>query len=164
DPMWAPSDASMAQTAANYLGQVDHGNPVIFVVDRQEEETDFGMIVAFRRLRATMPAAMVPRVVVYLGDPENLLAGRPTYRPGHARGRQPPGVERVAGVAVPGVRRRLVGEPGPPRLGRTGRAGAGAGDGGGDRVGRSGRRGGPADARRVACRVRGRGGRRRLDT
>lgn len=82
DPMWAPADSSMAHTAATYLKQVDTGGPVIFVVDRLEPETDFGMIEAFRRLRATVPGRMAPRVVVYLGDPKNLLAGKPTYRPG----------------------------------------------------------------------------------
>jgi hypothetical protein len=81
-PMWSPAEQQIWQTASDYLQDVHASAPVILVVHRLEPETDYGMILAYRRLRAAVPGAITPNAVVYLGDPKNLLAGRPTYVPG----------------------------------------------------------------------------------
>jgi hypothetical protein len=51
------------------------------VVDGEEGTPSLGMIQAFRRVRAVVPGHLVSRTVVYLGDPDELLEGRPTTRP-----------------------------------------------------------------------------------
>jgi hypothetical protein len=80
-PMMEPRTYAVLRTAANYLEQVRADAPVIVVVDGAEGTPSLGMLQAFRRIRAVVPGPLVSRTVVYLGDPEELLAGRKTLRP-----------------------------------------------------------------------------------
>jgi hypothetical protein len=80
-PMMEPSTHAVLRTAAHYLIQVRADAPVIVVVDGEPGLPSLGMIQAFRRVRAAFPGPLVSRTVVYLGDPDELLAGRRTTRP-----------------------------------------------------------------------------------
>ena len=80
-PMMEPNTYAVLRTAANYLIQERVDAPVIVVVDGEQGTPSLGMIQAFRRVRAVVPGHLVSRTVVYLGDPDQLLAGRPTTRP-----------------------------------------------------------------------------------
>ena len=80
-PMMEPKTYAALRTAANYLIQVRADAPVIVVVDGAEHTPSLGMLQSFRRIRAVVPGPLVSRTVVYLGDPEELLAGRKTSRP-----------------------------------------------------------------------------------
>ncbi|MGH2679810.1 MAG: hypothetical protein ACRDG8_04915 [Actinomycetota bacterium] len=80
-PMMEPTTYAVLRTAANYLTQVRADAPVVVVVDGPEHTPSRGMIQAFRRVRAVVPGPLVSRTVVYLGDPDELLAGRRTTRP-----------------------------------------------------------------------------------
>jgi hypothetical protein len=80
-PMMEPTTYAVLRTAANYLVQVEADAPVIVVVDGAEGTPSLGMLQSFRRIRAVVPGPLVSRTVVYLGDPEELLAGRKTERP-----------------------------------------------------------------------------------
>lgn len=79
--MMEPKTYAVLRTAANYLIQVRADAPVIVVVDGAEDTPSLGMLQAFRRIRSVVPGPLVSRTVVYLGDPEELLAGRKTRRP-----------------------------------------------------------------------------------
>jgi hypothetical protein len=61
------------------------GRPIVLAVDRRKGEDaslgGFGTIPALRRLRAALPADAIPTTVVYLGDPDRLLAGEITLEP-----------------------------------------------------------------------------------
>ena len=61
------------------------GISVIVVVDGDVARPSLGIIQAFRRIRAVVPGHLVSRTVVYLGDPDELLAGRPGLDPGRDR-------------------------------------------------------------------------------
>jgi hypothetical protein len=80
-PMMEPATHAVLRTAANYLIEVRADAPVIVVVDGEASLPSLGMIQAFRRARAVFPGPLVSRTVVYLGDPDELLAGRRTSRP-----------------------------------------------------------------------------------
>jgi hypothetical protein len=80
-PMMEPKTYAVLRTATNYLVQVRADAPVIVVVDGAEHTPSLGMLQAFRRIRAVVPGPLVSRTVVYLGDPEELLAGRKSSRP-----------------------------------------------------------------------------------
>jgi hypothetical protein len=80
-PMMDPRTYAVLRTTANYLEQVRADAPVIVVVDGGEGTPSLGMFQAFRRVRSVVPGRLVSRTVVYLGDPEELLAGRRTVRP-----------------------------------------------------------------------------------
>jgi hypothetical protein len=80
-PMMEPATHAVLRTAANYLIEVRADTPVIIVVDGEASLPSRGMIQAFRRARAVFPGQVVSRTVVYLGDPDELLAGRRTTRP-----------------------------------------------------------------------------------
>jgi hypothetical protein len=77
----APNTYAVLRTAANYLEQVRADTPVIVVVEGPEDLPSLGMFQAFRRVRSVVPGRLVSGTVVYLGDPEELLAGRRTVRP-----------------------------------------------------------------------------------
>ena len=80
-PVMQPATHAVLRTAANYLIEVRADAPVIVVVDGERSLPSLGMLQAFRRMRAVFPGPLVSRTVVYLGDPDELLAGRRTTRP-----------------------------------------------------------------------------------
>lgn len=69
------------QAVMRYLEGVSADRPVVFVVDGASATNDFTAIPAFRRIRASAPAALIARISVYVGDPRMLLQGRATTRP-----------------------------------------------------------------------------------
>ncbi|MGE5227402.1 MAG: hypothetical protein ACM3OO_11070 [Planctomycetaceae bacterium] len=84
----ARTAASSASSASIYaaLGRAVEGTsrPVVLVVDDARgdpAQTGFGTIPALRRFRAGLPADVIARSAVYLGDPQRLLEGEPTLRP-----------------------------------------------------------------------------------
>jgi hypothetical protein len=87
------------------------GRPAIVVVDRAEPPTGdgalrhFGTVPVLRRLRAELPAALAIDTRVYLGDPDRLLAGQPTLRPGE------PGFDEVSRETWSAVRPLLARDP-----------------------------------------------------
>ncbi len=86
---WRARSAATSPAAASMyaaLGRALEGSsrPVILVVDDASGDpvqTGFGTVPALRRFRAGLPADVIARSAVYLGDPERLLAGEPTLRP-----------------------------------------------------------------------------------
>jgi hypothetical protein len=73
------------QVAMRYLARVAGDRPIVFVADGKKPESDFGGIPAFRRIRMSAPAALVPRIAVYVGTPDELVRDRPSTRPGDPR-------------------------------------------------------------------------------
>jgi hypothetical protein len=77
------SDPALAATltaTAPYLASLPPSTPVVVPVDLPSAEQLFGVVPSFRRLRALAPPDRAEDVLVYLGDPERLLAGEPTTR------------------------------------------------------------------------------------
>jgi hypothetical protein len=71
-------------TVAAYLA--DAGGPAVIVVDDTPQGSsrprgDFGTVPVLRRIRAELPPDLALRTTVYLGDPDLLARGRPTFRP-----------------------------------------------------------------------------------
>ena len=70
-----------AQAAGDYLAQVRGDHPVIFVIDEPAEATG-AVNLPFRVIRSALPGGLVKRTFVYIGDVDELLAGRKTRIPG----------------------------------------------------------------------------------
>jgi hypothetical protein len=73
------------RSVATYLA--DAGGPAVVVVDDTPKGTtrshgEFGTVPVLRRIRAELPPLLALRTTVYLGDPDLLVQGRPTLRPG----------------------------------------------------------------------------------
>jgi hypothetical protein len=71
-----------AATAAAYLDRmrIPATAPVIFVIDdRGPNPLSFDPEMAYM-IRSVLPAERIPFAYMYVGDPANFLAGRPTYR------------------------------------------------------------------------------------
>lgn len=81
-PTTSPSVASRFHELATVLEEED--GPIILAVDRRVSEdaaaTGYGTVAALRRFRAALPADLIDETTVYLGDPDVLLAGRPSFR------------------------------------------------------------------------------------
>jgi hypothetical protein len=76
---WSSHDASMsaeqlgqAATAGRYMEAVGGTAPVVFVVSRA------GVGLEDHIVRSALPGDQIARALLYLGDTENLLAGKPT--------------------------------------------------------------------------------------
>ena len=69
-----------ATTAGAYLDRYAPGRPVVLLF----ETTPGGVVVGVRTFRAAAPPDRIAQVGAYLGDVTELLAGRPTTRPGDA--------------------------------------------------------------------------------
>jgi hypothetical protein len=84
-PMVTDLELEPTRAAISYLTTAAPDRQAVFVVHRTKDEgTDFGMIPAFRRIRALAPGWYAPNIATYLGDPLDLLRGRPTHLPGDA--------------------------------------------------------------------------------
>ena len=70
-------------TLSGYLA--GGSSPAVIVVDSAATDirstAEFGTISVLRRVRAELPAIQALRTTVYLGDPDLLAEGRPTFRP-----------------------------------------------------------------------------------
>jgi hypothetical protein len=81
-------DRRLAELHALGAYLADAGRPAVVVVDRRGGDENapvdrhFGTVPVMRRLRAELPPRLALRTTVYLGDPDRLLSGRPTLRPG----------------------------------------------------------------------------------
>ena len=80
-PMEQPLTYSILSTTADYLRAVRPTGSVVYVVDQGADTQAFGLVAAFRRVRAQTPGQYMSQVSTYLGDPEKLLAKQPTSRP-----------------------------------------------------------------------------------
>jgi hypothetical protein len=69
-----------ATAAGTYLDRYAPGRPVVFLFDT----TPGGVVTGVRTFRAAAPPDRIAQVGAYLGDLDELLAGRPTIRPGDA--------------------------------------------------------------------------------
>jgi hypothetical protein len=90
-PVMQPLTYSILKTTGDYLRAVKPTGSIVYVVDQSADNQAFGMVGAFRRVRAQAPGAYMTKVSTYLGDPEKLLAGQQTTRP------DVPGFDAVAG-------------------------------------------------------------------
>jgi hypothetical protein len=80
--MASTSEVQAIRTAVAYLQTSAPGRQAVFVVRESGlKGADFGMIPAFRRIRAFAPGAEALRIATYLGYPDELLAGRATRDP-----------------------------------------------------------------------------------
>lgn len=81
-PATSPTVASRFHALATVLDEQD--GPIILAVERMASEdaaaAGYGTVAALRRFRASLPADLIDETTVYLGDPDVLLAGRPTFR------------------------------------------------------------------------------------
>ena len=83
-PMVTDLELEPTRTALSYLTTTTPARRAVFVVQQMKQpESDFGMIPAFRRIRALSPGWYTPNIATYLGDPDQVLADRPTHRPGN---------------------------------------------------------------------------------
>ena len=81
-PVMQPLTYSILKTTGDYLRAVKPTGSIVYVVDQSADNQAYGMVGAFRRVRAQAPGQYMTKVSTYLGDPEKLLAGQPTIRAG----------------------------------------------------------------------------------
>lgn len=82
EAMASPTEVQAIRTAIRYLETSAPGRQAVFVVRESGlKGADFGMIPAFRRIRAFAPGAEASRIATYLGYPGDLLMGRATRDP-----------------------------------------------------------------------------------
>ena len=81
-PVMQPLTYSILKTTGDYLRAVKPTGSIVYVVDESVDNQAFGLVGAFRRVRAQAPGEYMTKVSTYLGDPEKLLAGQPTIRAG----------------------------------------------------------------------------------
>lgn len=76
---WMPS-AQLAQAAeaGSYLRETQGRAPIVFLVDLGGHSPLSSTSLSFHVIRAGLPPEMISRTLVYLGEPEAFLAGRPT--------------------------------------------------------------------------------------
>lgn len=78
---WMPrSQLAQAAEAGAYLRTVDAQGPVVFLVDLGGHSPLSGTSLAFHVIRSALPPDLVSRTLVYLGEPDAFLQGRPTMR------------------------------------------------------------------------------------
>jgi hypothetical protein len=66
-----------AQAAGSYLARIGGDHPVIFVIDEPARATG-AVNLPFRVIRSGLPGGLVKRTFVYIGNVDELLAGRKT--------------------------------------------------------------------------------------
>jgi hypothetical protein len=80
-PMVLDSERETIRTALAYLTATVPERRVVFAVQREDDKlVDYGMVRAFRRIRAFAPGWYAPNIATYLGDPEALFDRRPATR------------------------------------------------------------------------------------
>jgi hypothetical protein len=70
-----------AELASQYLEHVANEDPVVFVINPFAAHPGQPAALSFRVLRAGLSGSQAPDSYIYLGDPSELMAGRPTLRP-----------------------------------------------------------------------------------
>jgi hypothetical protein len=87
---WRPVTGARAEqyrqvgAAGRYVTAIGGSRPVVYVVDPGRWRPNPGVRPQFDVIRAGVPVSQFARSQVYLGTESNLLAGRPTLRPGDA--------------------------------------------------------------------------------
>lgn len=76
-----PSQLVQAELASGYLEHVGNEGPVVFVINPFAAHPGQPAALSFRVLRAGLSGSRAPDSYIYLGDPSELMAGRPTLRP-----------------------------------------------------------------------------------
>lgn len=86
-PMRA-DEVQQAATAERYLDAtgVSPGTPVVFVTNDWGKDPSSSIQLQGFVARTVVAPARLPATVFYVGDPQNLRAGRPTIEPGDTRG------------------------------------------------------------------------------
>ena len=79
-PFISPLEVDRATTAARIADTLPPGTPLVFIVDDTDTTVSFLATRAANVLRAAMPPERADDVYVYVGTPENFLAGVPTLR------------------------------------------------------------------------------------
>jgi hypothetical protein len=79
-PWMLRTEVIQAATAGTYLERAGGDRPVVFVVNQRGSPLSTTSL-AFHVIRSGLPADVIPRTFVYLGDPELLLRGEPTLDP-----------------------------------------------------------------------------------
>ena len=79
-PFVSPLEIERATTAARIAGTIQPGTPLVFIVDDADATASFLATRAANVIRAAMPPDRVADVYVYVGTPQNFLAGMPTIR------------------------------------------------------------------------------------
>ena len=86
-PFISPLEVERATTAARIADTLPPGTPLVFIVDDTDTTVSFLATRAANVLRAAMPPDRADDVYVYVGTPENFLAGR-AHRPRQRRVRR----------------------------------------------------------------------------
>jgi hypothetical protein len=73
------------RTAARYVDGLPDGRPALFLVDTGSRRPDVDAVLADHWIRLSVSPERIPLTAVYVGDMDNLDAGRPTVRAGNAR-------------------------------------------------------------------------------
>jgi hypothetical protein len=77
--VWMRGDRYVqSEAAGRYLDRVGGERPAVFIVDRRRIERIGPINLKYRLVRVGLPGDQIKRTYVYLGDPTDLLAGRPT--------------------------------------------------------------------------------------
>ncbi|MEP6759258.1 MAG: hypothetical protein ABJB55_08685 [Actinomycetota bacterium] len=79
-PFISPLELARATTAARIAETLRPGRPLVFIVDDADATASFLATRAANIIRAAMPPDRVADVYVYVGTPQNFLAGIPTIR------------------------------------------------------------------------------------
>ncbi len=80
EPFISPLEVERATTAARIADTLPPGAPLVFIVDDTDTTVSFLATRAANVLRAAMPPDRADDVYIYVGTPENFLAGVPTVR------------------------------------------------------------------------------------
>lgn len=79
---WMPKrQVAQAARAGRYLQHLGGDAPVVFVLHTGGRTPLSSTALAFHIIRSSLPPELIPRTLVYLGDAEPFLEGRPTFRP-----------------------------------------------------------------------------------
>ena len=80
EPFISPLEVERATAAARIADTLPPGTPLVFIVDDTDTTVSFLATRAANVLRAAMPPDRADDVYIYVGTPENFLAGVPTLR------------------------------------------------------------------------------------
>ncbi len=80
EPFIAPLEVERATTAARIADTLPPGTPLVFIVDDDDATVSFLATRAANVIRASVPPDRAADVRIYVGTPENFLAGEPTIR------------------------------------------------------------------------------------
>jgi hypothetical protein len=104
-PWMYPKQVGQAELAGEYLQRAGGDAPIVLIMDIGGKTPLSSTALAFHVARAALPAEVVPRTLLYVGEAESFLAGRPTRRP------SPPTFDQASLRSWPSVRDALAKTP-----------------------------------------------------